>query len=97
MAEYQRRKAVDDGPFEAALLICGRKDKYELSQEVRDMINGLEGASVMLVEHSTHEAMQKIHNYTPKFNIADKDRVTMEVEHYEPFIDFEELLRRTTS
>jgi len=29
MAEYQRRKAVDDGPFEAALLICGRKDKYE--------------------------------------------------------------------
>jgi len=97
MAEYQRRKAVDDKPFEAALLICGRKDKYELSPEVRDMINGLEGAPVMLVEHSTHEAMQKIHNYTPKFNTADKDRVTKAVEHYEPFIDFEELLRRTTS
>jgi len=97
MAEYQRRKAVDDKPFEAALLICGRKDKYELSPEVLDMINGLEGAPVMLVEHSTHEAMQKIHNYTPKFNTADKDRVTKAVEHYEPFIDFEELLRRTTS
>jgi len=97
MAEYQRRRAVDDKPFEAALLICGRKDKYELSPEVRDMINGLEGAPVMLVEHSTHEAMQKIHNYTPKFNTADKDRVSKAVEHYEPFIDFEELLRRTTS
>lgn len=46
MAEYQRRRAVDDKPFEAALLICGRKDKYELSPEVRDMINGLEGAPV---------------------------------------------------
>lgn len=97
MAEYQRRQAVDDGPFEAALLVCGRKEKYELTPEVRDMLNGLEGAPVMLVGHSTHEAMQKIHHYTPKFNIDDKVRVAKAVEHYEPFIDFEELLRRTTS
>lgn len=97
MAEYQRRQAIDDGPFEAALIVCGRKDKYELSPEVRDMINGLEGAPVMLVEHSTHEAMQMIHHYTPKFNIDDKLRVAKAVEHYEPFIDFAELLRRTTS
>ena len=46
MAEYQRRQASDDGPFEAALLVCGRKEKYELTPEVRDMINGLKGAPV---------------------------------------------------
>jgi hypothetical protein len=39
--------------------------------------------------------MQKIHAYTPKFNIDDEHRVTTAVEHYEPYIDFEELLKRT--
>lgn len=51
----------------------------------------------MIVEYSTHEAMQKIHAYTPKFNIDDKHRVSTAVEHYEPYIDFDELLRRTSS
>jgi hypothetical protein len=41
--------------------------------------------------------MQKIHAYTPKFNIDDKHRVSTAVEHYEPYIDFDELLRRTSS
>lgn len=50
---------------------------------------------VVFVEYSTHHAMQKIHAYTPKFNIDDEHRVTTAVEHYEPFIDFDELLKRT--
>ena len=41
--------------------------------------------------------MSMIHQYTPKFNIDDKHRVTAAVEHYEPYIDFEELMRRTSS
>ena len=41
--------------------------------------------------------MSMIHRYTPKFNIDDKHRVVTAVEHYEPFIDFDELMRRTSS
>jgi len=97
MAEHQRREAKEKGSFEAALLVCGRSGKYQLSTEVKDMVMGLDCAPVMIVEYSTHEAMQKIHAYTPKFNIDDKHRVSTAVEHYEPYIDFDELLRRTSS
>ena len=41
--------------------------------------------------------MSMIHGYTPKFNVDDEHRVTTAVEHYEPYIDFDELIRRTTS
>ena len=50
----------------------------------------------VIVEHSTHEAMQMIHAYTPKFNVHDKHRVATAVAHYEPYLDFDELLRRTS-
>jgi len=97
MAEYQRRQAKEKGSFEAALIVCGRGGKYEITKEVRDMVMGLDCAPVMIVEYSTHQAMQKIHAYTPKFNIDDTHRVNTAVEHYEPYIDFDELLRRTSS
>jgi len=77
------------------LIICGRKGKYQLSAEVTDMLNSLQGAPVMMVEKSTHDAMTKIHRYTPKLNIHDTNRVGVAVDHYEPYIDFDELMRRT--
>jgi len=94
LAEYQRSRKAGDRPFEAALLVCGRKDKYEMADEVHDML--LDGAPVMVVEHSTHDAMQMIHDYTPKLNIDDKNRVQKAVEHYEPNIDFDKLLQRAS-
>lgn len=96
MAEYQRRNQKEEGSFEAALLICGRRDKYSLSKEVKEMVLGLDCAPVMVVEHSTHQAMQMIHAFTPKFNVNDMHRVGKAVEHYEPYIDFDELLKRTS-
>eukprot|EP00521_Asterionellopsis_glacialis_P018516 CAMPEP_0195293846 /NCGR_PEP_ID=MMETSP0707-20130614/13513_1 /TAXON_ID=33640 /ORGANISM="Asterionellopsis glacialis, Strain CCMP134" /LENGTH=487 /DNA_ID=CAMNT_0040354651 /DNA_START=93 /DNA_END=1556 /DNA_ORIENTATION=- len=96
MGEYQRRKNAGE-PFEAALLVCGRREKYQISNEVRDMITGLTEAPVMVIETTTHEAMRKMNQYTPKLNIDDTHRVSVAVEHYEPYIDFDELLRRTTS
>jgi BioD-like phosphotransacetylase family protein len=96
MSEYQRNRRDNERPFEAALLVCGRKEKYEMADEVRDMFEGMHGAPVMLVEHSTHEAMRMIHDFTPKLNIDDKNRVRKAVEHYEPYIDFDQLLARTT-
>lgn len=45
MAEYQRRKAKGE-TFEASLIVCGRKEKYQMIPEIRDMIVGLDGAPV---------------------------------------------------
>jgi len=59
------------------------------------MLNSLQGAPVMLVGGSTYDVMNKIHKYTPKLNIHDTNRVGVAVDHYEPYIDFDELLRRT--
>ena len=50
----------------------------------------------MVVGYSTHQAMQMIHDFTPKLNIDDKNRVKKAVEHYEPYIDFEHLLDRAS-
>jgi hypothetical protein len=97
MGEYNRRRKETEKPFEAAMLICGREDKYQLSREMLDMMEGWEGVPMMLVKLSTHEAMTKVNNFTPKLNIEDTNRVNVAVEHYEPFIDFDELLRRTSS
>lgn len=94
LAEYQRTRKEGELPFEAALLVCGRKDKYEMADEVQEML--LDGAPVMVVEYSTHQAMQMIHDYTPKLNIDDKNRVRKAVEHYEPHIDFDLLLQRVS-
>lgn len=97
MAEYQRTRRKGEKPLEAALVVCGRKDKYGLSSQVSSMLDGLDGAPVMVVEMSTHQAMQRIHSFTPKLNIDDHNRVNKAVEHYEKYINFDELLRRTTS
>jgi BioD-like phosphotransacetylase family protein len=59
------------------------------------MLSCLEGAPVMVVGYSTFDAMSRIHNYTPKLNIHDKERVAAAIAHYEPYIDFDELTRRT--
>lgn len=60
MSEFQRRKAKGES-FESALVVCGRKEKYEMVPEVKDMIIGLDGAPVMIVPYSTHQGKQ--HNY----------------------------------
>jgi len=95
LAEYQRRKHAKE-PFESALIICGRKDKYYLSRTVKDML--VEGeAPVLFVELSTHQTMGMIRDFTPKLNIDDVNRVSQAINHYEPYIDFDELLRRTST
>mmetsp|Transcript_42666 Transcript_42666/g.102900 ORF Transcript_42666/g.102900 Transcript_42666/m.102900 type:complete len:485 (-) Transcript_42666:80-1534(-) len=107
LGEYQRRRSKSEPPFEAALMICGRKGKYSISPEVKEMMEAVpdgddpedaeHAAPIMIVEGTTHESMRKIHEYTPKLNIHDTNRVNVAVNHYEPYIDFDELLRRTTS
>mmetsp|Transcript_7919 Transcript_7919/g.17011 ORF Transcript_7919/g.17011 Transcript_7919/m.17011 type:complete len:456 (+) Transcript_7919:206-1573(+) len=98
LSEHKRRqKSPSEPPFEAALLVCGRRDTYTLSEEVETAIRDLDGdgPSIMFVEGTTHAAMTKIHGFTPKLNIDDTSRVSVAVDHYEQYIDFDLLLERT--
>lgn len=98
MGEYERRKNnPSEPPFEAALLVCGKSDSYRASEEVEAMIRSYDGGgpSIMMVEGTTHAAMTKIHQFTPKLNIDDTGRVSVAVDHYEPYINFDLLLERT--
>ncbi|GKY93907.1 hypothetical protein MPSEU_000357600 [Mayamaea pseudoterrestris] len=97
LGEYQRMRKETETPFEAALLICGRRGKYQLSAEVTDMLQSVQGAPILIVDYATYDAMNMIHDYTPKLNIHDTERVKVAVEHYEPYINFDELMRRTQS
>ncbi len=93
LAEYSK-KIADKKEFEGALVLCGRKPRYDIFPEIKDVIKSL-NAPVLHVEHSTYKAMQAIQFFTPKLNIDDTNRVTQAVEHYEPYINFDLLLRRT--
>ena len=97
LGEFQRRqRRPSEPPFEAALLVCGSEND-KMSEEVEAMIHDHDGdaPSIMLVEGTTHAAMTKIHNFTPKLNIDDTGRVSVAVDHYEPYIDFDLLLQQT--
>uniref|UniRef100_A0A7S4GIR7 DRTGG domain-containing protein n=1 Tax=Eutreptiella gymnastica TaxID=73025 RepID=A0A7S4GIR7_9EUGL len=98
LEEHKRRAELGED-FEAALLVCGRKDKYAMQDETRDLIaafGDLE-APVLHVEFPTIEAIEKVSNYTPKLTIDDPHRVQEAVNHYEPHIDFDLLLHRTST
>lgn len=47
MGEYQRRRQKEEHPFKAPILVCGRKGKSQISQEVEDMLSGMDGAPIM--------------------------------------------------
>ncbi len=108
LGEYRRRSRRGI-PFQSALVICtgcddGLSDSsdmgVELSPEVCDMIRdaGPAGPPVLLASgYSPADAAKQIRTMTPKFNANDERRVTRATEHYEPYIDFDLLLDRTSS
>lgn len=82
LSEYQRLREESEEPFEAALIVCGRRGRYQLSKEVEDMLSPGTGPPIMVAELSTHDAMTKIHHFTPKLNIEDTNRVMVAADHY---------------
>jgi len=95
LAEYSRKMA-EGRDFEASLVLCGRKPRYDIFPETKDMIKSL-NAPVIHAEMSTYKAMQEIQMFTPKLNIDDTSRVQHAVDHYEPYINFDLLLQRTSA
>ena len=61
------------------------------------MMEGLDDVPILYAQHTCHEALEKIIEFTPKLNIHDTNRVTKAIDHYEQYIDFDELLRRTSA
>lgn len=41
---------------------------------------------------STSKTMHKLEGFTSKMNVKDRVRTLNVIDHYEPFIDFDELL-----
>lgn len=91
--------------FEGALIICGRAGKYELPNKIKNMIMSTAqghgdddddgGVPIMTCEFSTYKAIEMIHNCTPMLTSSNVERVNAAVEHYEHYIDFDVLLKRT--
>jgi BioD-like phosphotransacetylase family protein len=83
---------------EAALIVTGA-DEYPLSEQVLDIIRGMNDSDtappVLLAPHNTNKVMEMLHSYTPKLNFEDAHRAHTAVDHYEPYIDFDLLLERT--
>lgn len=97
IGEYQRRKQKNE-PFEAALIICGREEKYKMASQMQDMIDySGQDAPILTSPYTSHHTMEMIHSYTPKLNIHDTGRVDAAVKHYEKYIDFDSLLRKTNN
>ena len=92
LAEHQRKHA-DGKPSESALVLCGRKNQYDIFAETEDMIKSL-NAPVLHVRESTYQVMQALQLFTPKLNIDDSSRVRQAISHYEPHINFDMLLSR---
>ena len=98
LGEYERRKREkgDKAYFDSALVICGREERFKLSKELMDMLQGLDdNVPVLRAPYTTHEAMEMIYKFTPKLNINDPNRVNAAVNHYEKFIDYDLLLQQT--
>ena len=55
LGEYSRRQRKGGPPFESALFVCGRKDKYSISTELLDMIKDQgDEVPIMMIEMTTH-------------------------------------------
>ncbi len=95
MNEFQRRKDSNE-QNESALIICGRADKYNLEDDLRDMITyHTQEAPILYCNYTAHDTMGKIHSFTPKLNVNDKSRLNAALAHYEKYIDYDKILLQT--
>lgn len=90
----------DDGVSSSMIDSCGIEQLRGISPEVCEMIvdAGPAGPPVLVAAGcSPAEAVERIRTMTPKFKAEDERRVSRAVEHYEPYINFDLLLERTSS
>ena len=98
LMEHQLRSVQGLANSESSMVVTGT-DEYPLSEQVLDIIQGMENDDsappVLLTKGPTNKVIDAISNYTPKLNSEDTHRASTTVDHYEPHIDFDLLLERT--
>ncbi|CAM9537143.1 unnamed protein product [Scytosiphon promiscuus] len=79
--------------FGGALVLTGL-DRRPMTY-VEDLLR-MHDIPVIISNVSTFDTMDRIRSYTPKLHKEDEVRVRLAVSHYEPYIDFDTLLRPTS-
>jgi BioD-like phosphotransacetylase family protein len=81
--------------WETAMIVTGC-DEYPISTQVLEIVTSLPDSAppVLMTAVRTDKVMQGIYQYTPKLNSEDFNRVETAVHHYQPYIDFDLLLKR---
>lgn len=77
-------------PFQGALVLTGREGS--ILDYIHNMLV-MQDIPVIKSKQSTFATMDMIRSYTPKLNKDDPLRLKLAVEHYEPHIDFDLLLK----
>jgi BioD-like phosphotransacetylase family protein len=78
--------------FKGGLITTGSPPGNQLQQYVIEYIKH-QSLPVLNVDLSSSKTMKVIEQYTPKMKSNDQDRTGSIVDHYEPHIDFDTLIR----
>ena len=93
LMESQQRRHEQE--WQAGMIVTGCEE-YPISTQVMEIVKSMPSSAppVLMAPQPTRDVMERIYNYTPKLNLEDGHRVSTAVEHYEPYIDFDQLLER---
>ena len=92
MSHCQRMRMSGQGNFEAALLVCGHHSE-DFYDHIREACEATCDHPIMHVPLSTHAALLALRSMVPKLNARDKVRTDAAINHYEPFLDFDRILK----
>jgi len=73
------------------MILAGELPKYSPSDAIIKPIS-MQSQPILCSGKSTYETMLKISNYTAKLNPLDVNRTIAAIDHYEDYIDFDQIL-----
>mmetsp|Transcript_2240 Transcript_2240/g.3037 ORF Transcript_2240/g.3037 Transcript_2240/m.3037 type:complete len:383 (-) Transcript_2240:196-1344(-) len=94
LAHYQKRALCKtSSSFRGALILSGTQEKgYAPGDHIKEIARTYE-APLLFAGVSTFKVVDRLRDYTPKLHIHDRERVEAAINHYEPYLDFETMLR----
>jgi len=80
-------------PWRAGLILAGEpKSNLKIDESLIAAIKD-QKSPILHAPVSTYDAMLQLTNYTAKLSALDKQRTTAAINHYEPYINFDAVLR----
>jgi len=80
------------GAWRAGMIIAGEPHRYALPESIISTISN-SNSPILHAPVSTYDAMLQITNYTAKLSALDSSRTSAAIEHYEPYINFDLILK----